>query len=426
MSRKIPRMKTRSGVRVSALAVLFLFLVVACSNAAQPATLTPAAIPVRPTSASKTDIYNAAWEIIRMNYIYERPANLDLEAIYDQYWGRLLAGDDLDETMDAMVAEFPENTISWQSRQARIEEEVASGDPIYEGIGAYISVRAEPAPHVVVLSILPNSPAEAAGLTARDSIYAIDGEPVSAEEGLSVVQRIRGEAGSTVTFSVQSPDGTRREVEVIRGQVTLTNKRVEAGPYEGTNILYVTFPRTGYAGLDLDLFTIYQAATQSGEVEGLILDLRISTTGTNWPLNTLLTAFTQGYLGETYTRTQRNQLNVQGRDFHGTQTLPLAILIGPDTHGLAEIFAASMQTNGRAVLFGLPTPGQIEGVSSYLLPDGSQLTLATVSFITAAGQDIGLQGVAPDVLIDAYWESQTPESDRVVKAAADWLLGVSE
>jgi C-terminal processing protease CtpA/Prc len=131
--------------------------------------------------------------------------------------------------------------------------------------------------------------------------------------------------------------------------------------------------------------------------------------------------FTDGNIGRTYTRSSSTPIRLTGEDYYGSQSVPVVILVGPDTTGFPEIFAASMQVDGRALVIGQSTPGLIEGAETFLLPDGSELTLATISFATSDGRQIGLTGVVPDVILDSLWEAQNPQNDPLLAAALDLI-----
>jgi C-terminal processing protease CtpA/Prc len=131
--------------------------------------------------------------------------------------------------------------------------------------------------------------------------------------------------------------------------------------------------------------------------------------------------FTDGEVGWTVSRLDEQVAGVIGEDYHGSQNVPVVILIGPETNGQPEIFAASMQVMERATLLGLPTPGLVEGAQHYALPDGSQLTLATVTFVPSNGEQIGIDGVQPDIRVDAYWEAQLSGDDEVIEAALNYI-----
>ena len=78
--------------------------------------------------------------------------------------------------------------------------------------GFAIYGRPLPVP-AVIDSIVPNMPAQRAGLTAGDSITAIDGRPVTG--WAQVVERIASSAGDTLTIQVaRGAGGERREIRV--------------------------------------------------------------------------------------------------------------------------------------------------------------------------------------------------------------------
>ncbi len=321
--------------------------------------------------------------------------------------------------MRAMVAELPPGAVVWQTRAERIQQAIKDTQT-YEGIGAYIAVRLLPEPHAVILSAMPESPAEKAGLKAHDSILAIDGVPVRAEEGTDVVQRIRGPAGSRVTLQVRSPGKPVREVALTRERVAAVDV-LKGGLIPETRIGYLLFPPAPYDDLGTDLLGSLQVLAGKRELEGLILDLRIVIIGSGWPLTPLLTLFADGNVGEIYTRSTVQPLTVEGQDVFNSQRLPLAIIVGPDTQGAAEIFAAALQAAKRAIVVGRPTPGEVEGMTEFPLPDGSRAFVTTSSYRTPAGREIGLTGVEPDVKVEADWDAVTVENDPVRDAAVKAL-----
>ena len=70
--------------------------------------------------------------------------------------------------------------------------------------------------------VLPDSPAAAAGLQAGDAIVAVDGERYQFIAGPSVLEGLRSRAGQTVTLTIDSADGARRDVSVtLRDQAAI-------------------------------------------------------------------------------------------------------------------------------------------------------------------------------------------------------------
>lgn len=366
--------------------------------------------------------FDTLWTHIEDTYIYYETADVDWETIESRYSQRIEAGLSNQEfilLLDELEGDLPEGSFLHQSRSERIEADLTDAIT-YDGIGAFIGFQEAEEPHIVILAVIEGSPAEAAGLKAHDSIFSIDGDPILLEEGLNAVNRIRGAAGSSVTLTVQSPGEEQRQLEVKRAKLTSTGK-LETDVITGTNIGYLLFPPIGYEGIEQDVYESLQGMTASRELGGLILDLRIANSSRGWPLETLFSMFHGDAIGELYNRNQEQVVQVEAQDVFGSQSVPLVILIGENTSGFPEVFAASLQMNKRATLVGSPTSGDVETQSSFYLPDGSRIFVESTSFRLTNGTEIGQQGVTPDIQIEGGWDEVLPENDPVLDEAIQFL-----
>jgi carboxyl-terminal processing protease len=122
-------------------------------------------------------------------------------------------------------------------------------------------------------------------------------------------------------------------------------------------------------------------------------------------------------MGSQYSRSARETLEVRGRDLAGSQSIPLILLIGPETRGASEVFAAAMQATGRASLIGRPTPGQVLGFDHLMLPDGGEVFFGSSSYVSPSGADIGMRGVQPDVSMQTRWDQVSDDDDAVIDRA---------
>jgi len=75
----------------------------------------------------------------------------------------------------------------------------------------------------------------------------------------------------------------------------------------------------------------------------------------------------------------------------------------------------------RAIVIGEATPGSIETTTSFYLPDGSQVFIATTSFALPNGEEVGTTGVTPDIPIEAGWDEILPDNDPVLDRAIEYL-----
>jgi carboxyl-terminal processing protease len=356
-------------------------------------------------------------------YIYYNTAGVNWDSIYDVYAGRIddgLTNAEFVALLHELENELPTGALVFQSRTERIEADTQDTST-YEGIGAIIGFQGEEVPHVVILDIIDGSPADKAGLKPHDSIFAIDGNPILLEEGLNVVNRVRGPAGSKVTLDVRTPGKPERSIEVTRGKLASSGK-LEAYQIQGTQYGYILFPPISYTAMYDDVLASLQKFTTNQKIEGLILDLRITGASGVWPLEELLTLFHDGAVGEFYNSAQQTQtVRIDGQDQFSSQTVPLIILVGQNTSGSPEILAASLQADKRAVVIGETSPGSIESVSPFYLPDGSRAFIETSSFRLPNGVEFGNSGIKPNVTIAAGWDEVLPNDDPVLDAAITTL-----
>jgi carboxyl-terminal processing protease len=359
---------------------------------------------------------------VEQNYVYYETSDIDWEALHQRYIKRIdsgLTSKEFSSLLNELETDLPENEVIFQSRAEKIESDLDDTSS-YGGIGAFVGFQEKDIPHVVILDVMPGSPAEDAGLQAHDSILAIDGQAVLLEEGLNNVDRIRGSAGTTVTLLIQTPGEKDHEMKLTRESLS-GQGALKVEQLENTDLGYVLFPPSVNSNMTEELLQALSDFSSNKEFKGLILDLRISNAIADWPLENMLTLFQDGSIGEVYDRTSSKILHLDGQDEAGSQNIPLVLLVGENTRGLPEIFAASMQSNNRATLIGSNTSGNIETLAGYLLPDGSQVFIASTSFRFSGGEDFGINGIRPDVQIEARWDQIIPSEDPVIQAAVESL-----
>jgi carboxyl-terminal processing protease len=399
-------------------------LLVAACGSRKPAVVALTPIPTIDATARQLRVFDRVFKSVSDQYVRPDFNGVNWQSLGEQVRGQIQAGmsdDQFATAMRAMLANLPDNQATFETRAQRLEEETADRRSYY-GIGAFISYRAEPEPHVVVLSIIADTPADKAGLKAHDSLYAVDGEPFTGDDEAVPAARIRGDADTSVTLTVQTPGEDRREVTIKREAIQAADV-LRGGYLSALGVAYYRVPVAADSTLAQTIAQDLLTTASSNPLKGIILDLRVARSGDgSWPLQQMLTLFGNGDLGEFYTRAGTDPLTVQGQDMAGSQKTPMAILVGPDTAGSPEILAAALQSAGRAVLVGLPTPGAVEGFTEVPLPDGSRIFLATSSFRTKKNVDLASSGLAPDLPVKADWDQITADGDPVLLTAAQWLL----
>lgn len=371
----------------------------------------------------QTNVLEQSLALIEDTYIHSNTGQIDLDLVSEEYQNEIekgLTGTEFDVLMEQFTNQFPQGDIIYVTRQERIASDIAANTTGYGGIGAFVKFQAEAEPHVVILDVMDGSPAKEAGLKAHDSIYAVDGDPVRLEEGADVILRVRGEPGSNVVLTIRTPGKVEREVTLTREIINTTAKPTVA-EIPGTNIGYILLPTVGSTTLTNDIVTAIENFSKNSETKGLVLDLRIAGSNSNFPLEDMLTLFLDGIEIKAYSLEESRSFAVQGQDFFGSQKIPLVVLVGENTSGATEVFAAAVQENGRGTVIGSRTTGSIESLTGFVLPNGGQLYVATTSFLVSGNKSLGIEGLNPEVPVEAGWDEIIIGQDPVIEQAVQIL-----
>lgn len=303
----------------------------------------------------------------------------------------------------------------------------------FEGIGAYVTVEDN---QIRIVTPIHNSPAEASGILAGDTILAVDGEETFGKTLNEVIDQIRGPAGSTVILTVLHPDADSPvDIEIVRAQIQQESVMWTLLP--DSRIAYVEITqfadRTGRE-LASALWEVRRTRVRGEPVEGIILDLR------NNPGGYLREAIRVGsqFLEEGLTILQEE--DAQGRRIvHESRgrgwgrDLPMVVLINPGTASAAEITAGALQENGRATLLGETTFGTGTVLNQFPLSDGSAILLGVANWLTPSGRLIKGQGILPDLevdqqtsvrMLDAYSLEEMSQEEMLATEDAQFLAAL--
>ena len=262
-------------------------------------------------------------------------------------------------------------------------EEVAARDQslsgTFVGVGAVLDMQNNVA---TVVRVIPGSPAEKAGLRAGESIVRVDGASVSGATLDQVVAKVRGPAGTSVTLGLQDPDGSSRDLTIVRAQLDIPLVSWAMAP--GTKDAVIRLESFS-TGASKDTVAAIKAARAAGAV-GIVLDLRANPGGyVNEAVDVASQFVASGvvYISE-----------VAGGGI--ATDIPLVVLVDGETASAAEIVTGAIQDAGRAKVVGETTYGTGTVVGTFPLSDGSAVTIGTERWLTPKGHAIWRQGLTPD------------------------------
>ncbi len=267
-------------------------------------------------------------------------------------------------------------------------QDTVSGE--FSGIGVNISIAGDA---YVVMSPIPGSPAEKAGISAGDILVAVDDVNIEKEEFESVRARITGQVGTTVKVTV------RRGTELL-------HFTVERAMVETETVLYEEMEGAGY--LRLTNFT--QSAVEDVKaaiayfkgagIKDVILDLRNNPGGELNAALDICRLFTpKGVIMRVeYADSSQNELHYNEKDNGGY--FDLVVLVNGGSASASELFAGAIQDTSMGTIIGTRSFGK--GTVQTVLPivTGGGIRLTVAEYKTAGGQAIHHKGITPDIVVE--------------------------
>jgi C-terminal peptidase prc len=385
----------------------------------------PTPIATLMPASARQEIFDQVWETVHENYLYEDFHGADWEALRDEYETQVSDATSADEfytVVGDMVDELGDDHSRYISPwDAREEDDLMNGNANYVGVGI-LSKYTEGEIHVVY--VFPSSPAEEGGIQRRDVIIAVDGTPILPED--EDLSRIRGPEGSDVVLTVRSPGEEPRDLELrrrpINGKVVSSSHRLADDPTIG----YMVIPSFDPEDMDEQVNDdLGELLADDEPLEGLIIDLRGNGGGLLDTMERIVGQFMTGESGIYASRGRdRSMIPPRGAHYKDLKDLPLVVLVDDGSESASEMMTGALQSNGRALVVGVPSAGNTETIYPYDFDDGSRLWLAEEGFQLLDGSTMEGTGVIPDAQIDVDWTSYPESEDPHILKAIELLKDV--
>ncbi len=266
-----------------------------------------------------------------------------------------------------------------------------------EGNFVGLGVELKSAPDgLLVVHVIPNSPAERAGIRAGDRLIGVGGRSIG---GLSVDEAahlLQGPEGSLVTLAVARGPGAARAVTVRREHVEVPSIEEAAivDPAAGVaRVKISSFQKTTAADLDAALRRLDAAGMRA-----LVIDLRGNPGGLLSAAVDVADLFLdRGLVVATRGRSPEEDFNYTAAR-SGTWRMPLVVMIDGDSASSSEILAGAIRDHRRGTLVGSRSygKGSIQGIFP-LDAAGVGMRLTTAKFFSPRGLPFSGVGVEPDV-----------------------------
>lgn len=345
-----------------------------------------------------------------------------LEALIEErYIGEVDMEAAMDAAANAMVESLPDRWsyyISADEYQSYVEQMRNA----YVGIGVAMEPTAD-GKGVKILRVIPDGPAEAAGICAGDVLTHVEGTSL-AELGMAGVRNIiRGEEGEKVKLTLMRGN---ESLELLVSLGTIKTKVAKGQMLQG---------KIGYVQImDFDDRCMQETKDEIEKLQAegataLILDVRNNSGGYKRELVPLLDYL----LPEGIIFRSENYAGSVSEEFSDANYLdmPMAVLVNGNTYSAAEFFAVALSEFDAAVIVGEKTSGKGYFQQTYTLSDGSAVALSVGKYYTPSGVSLEEVGITPDVQCPLDEETAylllagllPVEEDPQIQAAVNVLLG---
>ena len=342
-----------------------------------------------------------AWDLVHKNYV-DQPVD-DVALMRGAISGMLKAlGDEHTSYLD------PDLT---QKFNAQLNGES------YEGIGAWVDISGD---YLKIISPMPDSPAERAGLKPGDQVIAIDGQDMTGVDGDLVRKKVLGPEGTKVTLTIRR-EGVEQPFDVVVTRSSIVTPTIESKMLDN-QIGYVRLYTFGdNTGADLR-----KALTglMAQNPKGLILDLRYNGGGY---LKTAIDVASQFIpdgviMYEQYGDGSRQTYKAEPGGL--ATNIPMVVLVNEGSASASEIVSGAIQDRGRGKLVGVTTygKGSVQTVEQ-LVNNQGEVRVTIARWLTPNERQINKIGLTPDVVVNITDADRQANRDPQLDAAIKLLLG---
>jgi carboxyl-terminal processing protease len=297
---------------------------------------------------------------------------------------------------------------------AGLNQDLDGGD--FGGTGIVIQID-DKTKYILVENVVPDGPADKAGIQQDDLITSIDGVTT---KGLTVQEassKLRGKEGTLVTLGILREGSALTPITITRAKIHQLSVYEKMLPGKIGYIALTVFGRDTGSELDAALDRLQKEGARA-----LVLDLRDNGGGY---LEAAVDVSSKFISSGPIVSVEQRSSNITTLDADDTaiNPLPLAVLVNGYTASASEITSGAIQDSGVGTIIGTKTFGKGVVQTIYPLPDGSAIKITTARYLTPHNRDINHLGITPDLVVQENQHPQfgTPEKDDQLAQALSYL-----
>ncbi|MDB5391449.1 MAG: carboxyl-terminal protease, partial [Planctomycetaceae bacterium] len=265
-------------------------------------------------------------------------------------------------------------------------------------VGLGIEMKAESGKGLLLVNVLPESPAAEGGLYSGEHIVGIDGTSCRLMTTDEAANMLQGLPGTRVRLEIENKELKIRDRTFARRPVHVKSIPIVKIIDQPRGIGYIKM--TGFQNTSNEEMGAALQSLQAKGMKALIWDLRGNPGGLLTAAVEVLDHFiSDGTLVSTKGRTSDQNWTYSAHRT-GTINTPLVLLVDGDSASASEIVAGAVRDHRRGVIVGRKTYGKWSVQSIFTLNNGAGLRLTTAKFYSPRGETLGKIGVAPNITVE--------------------------
>ncbi|MBI65351.1 MAG: hypothetical protein CMG64_03565 [Candidatus Marinimicrobia bacterium] len=307
-----------------------------------------------------------------------------LSQIFDLVQDNYVEDVDMDELVEGSIRGMletldPHSTFMTSDEFEKIQENMQQE---FEGIGIEFSIIDG---FITVISPIPGTPSERAGLIGGDQFIKINGESAYKITQEEVFNKLRGPKGTSVDITISRLGVDNFDVTLIRDKIPITSVLASFLYNEDTGYIKVNrFAKKTFNEIKTSIDSL-----ESHGMQNLILDLRSNGGGDMDQALELFDLFINSNDTLLYTKgriANSNDVFYATRSMYDKDYIPIVILINRSSASASEIIAGGMQDLDRGLVVGETSFGKGLVQRQYPLLDGSAARITIARYYTPSGR----------------------------------------
>ena len=328
-----------------------------------------------------------------------------LRLVMDNYVEDVDIDDILDGAIVGMLDRLDPHSTYISKEDSDIIAEEFQGE--FEGIGIEFAIIEG---YITVISPIPETPSDRAGLVAGDKIVRINGESAYKIKQKDVVKKLKGPKGTEVEVTIRRPGEDDFDVTLVRDKI----------PINSVIASFMIDDETGYIKLNRFAHKSYDELVESisnleaDGMESLVFDLRNNGGGVLDQAVDIVDIFVEG-IGDTIVYTKGRAMGTsyvyKSSSNRNDINVPVVVLLNRGSASASEIVAGALQDYDRGIVVGETSFGKGLVQRQFDLRDGSSARITIAEYYTPSGRLI--QRPYDEGIDDYYTDLQEDDREQI-------------